>query len=157
MEFNPKVLKFFFDYLISRKIKLALVLDKAQLFLLFFLFCSYNIVSFLLDQFGLAIEYEKTEVFYFSRSYGVFNPPLLDLSSIGGLILTLKTIWQYLGFIFNRKLIFCQHIDFYTNKALSTVKSMKILGNSTYRLLPYQKCLLYRNCILPIVLYGFSL
>ena len=33
-----------------------------------FLFYSYNIVSSILDQFGLVIEYEKTEVFHFSRS-----------------------------------------------------------------------------------------
>ena len=57
-----------------------------------FLFCSYIIVSSLLNQFSLAIEHEKTEVFYFSRSYEDFNPPLLDLSSIGGPTLTLKTI-----------------------------------------------------------------
>ena len=45
-----------------------------------FLFCNYNIVSFLLDQFGLAIEHEKTKVFYFSRSHGNFNLSPLDLS-----------------------------------------------------------------------------
>ena len=33
-----------------------------------FLFCSYNIVSSLLDQFSLAIEHRKTKVFHFSRS-----------------------------------------------------------------------------------------
>ena len=31
------------------------------------LFCSYNIVSNLLTKFGLVVEYEKTEVFHFSR------------------------------------------------------------------------------------------
>ena len=45
-----------------------------------FLFCKYNIVSFLLDQIGLAIEHEKTKVFYFSRSHGNFNLSPLDLS-----------------------------------------------------------------------------
>ena len=34
---------------------------------------------------------------------------------------------------------------------------MKLLGNSTRELLSYNKHLLYRTCILPIVLYGFSL
>jgi len=51
------------------------------------LFCSYNILSKLLDSFGLAIEYSKTEIFHFSRSQGAFNPPPLDLSIIGGPIL----------------------------------------------------------------------
>ena len=34
---------------------------------------------------------------------------------------------------------------------------MKMLGNSTRGLLPYQKRLLYRTCILPITLYRFPL
>jgi len=37
------------------------------------LFCSYNILSKLLDSFGLVIEYSKTEIFHFSRSQDVFN------------------------------------------------------------------------------------
>ena len=48
------------------------------------LFCSYQIVSSLLDRFGLMLEYGKMEVFYFSRSSGFFNPPSLNLSPIGG-------------------------------------------------------------------------
>jgi len=48
------------------------------------LFCSYNILSKLLDSFGLIIEHSKTEIFHFSRSQGVFNPPPLDLSLLGG-------------------------------------------------------------------------
>ena len=56
-------------------------------------FCSYNIISSLLDQFGLVIEYGKTEVFHFSRSYGFFNSPLLDLSLTRGPVLFLKTTW----------------------------------------------------------------
>jgi len=72
-------------------------------------------------------------------------------------ILYLKDTWKCLGFIFNRKLTFCQHIKFYTNKALSMVKYMKILGNLIYGLLLYQKCLFYKTCILPIALYGFPL
>jgi len=40
---------------------------------------------------------------------------------------------------------------------LSTVKSMKMLSNLMWGLLPYQKHLLYRTCILSITLYGFSL
>ena len=32
------------------------------------LFCSYSIMSSLFNQFGLVIEYDKSEVFYFLRS-----------------------------------------------------------------------------------------
>ena len=54
------------------------------------LFCNYNVLSKLLDSFGLIIEHSKTEVFHFSRSQGSFNPPPRDLSMIGGLILRPK-------------------------------------------------------------------
>jgi len=65
------------------------------------LFCSYNILSNLLDSFGLIIEHSKTEIFHFDRSHGPFNPPPLDLSPIGGPILRPKESWKYLGFIFD--------------------------------------------------------
>jgi len=48
------------------------------------LFCSYNVLSKLLVDFNLVIEHGKTEVFHFNRSHGIFNPPPLNLSSIGG-------------------------------------------------------------------------
>ena len=51
------------------------------------LFCSYNILSKLLDSFGLLIKHSKTEIFHFNRSHGPFNPPPLDLSPLGGPIL----------------------------------------------------------------------
>jgi len=121
------------------------------------LFCSYNILSKLLDKFGLIVEHSKTDIFHFNRSHGVFNPLPLDLSSIGGPVLKPKDLWKYLGFIFDRKLNFHQYIDFYSNKAISTVKYMKLLGNLSRNINPIQKCLLYRCCILSIVLYGFQL
>jgi len=54
------------------------------------LFCSYNILSSLLDKFGLNIEHSKTETFHFNRSHGTFYPPPLDLLPLGGPILDPK-------------------------------------------------------------------
>ena len=122
-----------------------------------YLFCSYNILSKLLGSFGLIIEHSKTEIFHFNRSHGPFNPPPLDLSPLGGSILQPKESWRYLGFIFDRKLSFHKHIDHYANKAMSMVKCMKLLGNSSRGISLVQKRLLYRCCTLPIVLYGFQL
>ena len=121
------------------------------------LFCSYNVLSKLLDSFGLIIKHVKTEIFHFNRSHGVFNPPPLDLSPIGGPILCSKDTWKYLGFIFDQKLTFHQHIDHYSNKAISMVKYMKLLGNSLQGINPIQKRQLYRCCVLPIALYSFQL
>ena len=121
------------------------------------LFCSYNVLSKLLDSFGLVIEHLKTENFHFSRSQEFFNPPPLDLSPIGEPILRPKDTWKYLGFIFNRKLMFHKHINHYSNKTISTVKCIKLLGNLSRGINPLQKQLLYRSCVLPIALYGFQL
>ena len=95
------------------------------------LFCSYNVLTRLLNKFRLTIEHMKTETFHFNRLHGTFNLPSLDLSSIGGPILRPKDSWKYLRFIFDWKLIFHQHINFYSNKAISIVKCMKLLGNSS--------------------------
>jgi len=45
------------------------------------LFCSYNVA---LIDFGLLVKHSKTEIFHFSRSIGLFNPPSLDLSYLDG-------------------------------------------------------------------------
>ena len=104
-----------------------------------FLFYSYNIVSSLLEKFGLIMKYGKTEMFYFLRLHGAFDPSPLDLSILGGPILYLRETWKYLDFIFDRKLLFYQHVNFYANKAISMVKYIKILGNSSCGLIPHQK------------------
>jgi len=121
------------------------------------LYCSYNSLTNLLEKFGLVVEHSKTEIFHFNRFYGVFNPPPLNLSPLGRNILLPSNTWKYLGFIFNRKLTFHQHVDFYTNKAIFTVKYTKLLGNSSHGINFLQKRFLYRSCILPIALYGFQL
>jgi len=103
------------------------------------LFCSYNVFFNLLIKFSLMIEHSKTEVFHFNRPHGLFNPPPLNLSLIGGPILCPKNSWKYLGFIFDQKLTFHQHINFYSNKAISTVKCMRLLGNLSRGINPIQK------------------
>jgi len=65
------------------------------------LFCSYNILSSLLDKFGFNIEYSKTELFHFNRSHRTFNPPPLNLLPLEGPVLYPKNSWKYLGFIFD--------------------------------------------------------
>jgi len=122
-----------------------------------YFYYSYNIIFFLLEQFGLIVEHEKMEVFYFSRLHGIFDPSSLDFSQIEGLILHPKELWKYLRFIFNKKLTFHQHIKYYANKALSIVICIKMLGNSMHRLLLYQKYLCYKSCILFIIFYSFPL
>ena len=121
------------------------------------LFCSYNVISSILLKYGLIIKHRKTDAFYFTRPHGTFNPPPLNLTPIGGPLLFPKETWKYLSFIFDCKLIFRNYIEFYHNKAISTIKYMKLLGNSTRGINPLQKRKLYRCCTLPIALYEFQL
>jgi hypothetical protein len=62
-----------------------------------------------------------------------------------------------LGFWFDRKLTFEEHVRFYTTKALTTVTAMRMLGNSMRGLSPRNKCILYHACVLPIAMYGHRL
>jgi len=91
---------------------------------------SYSIVSDLMASFGLVMEHDKLEIFHFSRAHNDSNPQL-DLSAIGAPILKPKTYWRYLGFYFDRRLSFKEHVRFYSTKALTTVKAMGMLGNSS--------------------------
>jgi len=121
-----------------------------------FLLCGYNIMSKILINAGLVMEHNKTKLFHFTRTCHSPNP-FIDLSSVEGPVISPKPIWQYLGFYFGRRLNFNYHTHFYVTKCLSTLNAMKLLGNSSRGLLPIQKYLLYRTCILPIALYGFQL
>ena len=120
------------------------------------LYSSYRVVTDLMVTFGLVMEHDKSEIFHFSRAHNDLNPEL-DLSAISALTLKPKTYWRYLGFYFDRRLFFKEHVQYYSTKALFTVKAMGMLGNSTRGLLPLQKHLLYRSYVVPIATYGFRL
>ena len=44
--------------------------------------CSYSVIADLMGSFGLVMEYDKSEIFHFSRIHNDTNPEL-DLSAIG--------------------------------------------------------------------------
>ena len=106
------------------------------------------------------LEHSKTEVFHFDRSSREGNGPPLVLEGVQGvedLKIEPKAIWRYLGFFFDTKLMFREHVRFYSTKSLTTVKAMGMLGNSTRGLSPSQKRKLYHTCVLPIATYGYRL
>jgi hypothetical protein len=120
---------------------------------------AYKILFELMTASGLVLEHDKTELFHFTRANSGFDRPL-DLGYApytGGNPLRPKTFWRYLGFWFDRKLTFPEHVRFYTTKALTTVMAMRMLGNSTRGLSPRNKRILYRACVLPIATYSHRL
>ena len=84
------------------------------------------------------LEHDKTELMHFDRSNDLEDNPSLDLSRIPG-VEGRKQFWRYLGFFFDRKLTFREHVRFYSTKALTTFKAMGALGNSVRGLSPKQK------------------
>lgn len=120
---------------------------------------AYEIIFDLFTKAGLVLEHNKTELFHFTRARGGFDRAL-DLGYApytGNTPLKPKTFWRYLGFFFDRKLSFQEHLRFYTTKALTTVMAMGMLGNSTRGLTPRNKRILYRACVIPIATYGHRL
>ncbi|KXN91593.1 hypothetical protein AN958_00358, partial [Leucoagaricus sp. SymC.cos] len=101
----------------------------------------------------------KSELFHFSCHKNDDNLPI-DLGYapyMGNSLLHPKTFWRYLGFYFDCQLTFHEHVQYYLTKAISTVCTMRILGNLLRSLSPMQKCLLYRSCMVLIATYGFCL
>ncbi|CAA7270779.1 unnamed protein product [Cyclocybe aegerita] len=120
---------------------------------------AYKIIYLLFVAFALILEHDKTELFHFSCPRDAYNPSL-DLGyapHMGDTPLTPKTYWRYLGFYFDRRLTFHEHVRYYATKAFTTVQAMRMLGNSTRGLLPKQRRLLYRSCVVPIATYSYRL
>jgi hypothetical protein len=123
------------------------------------LIAAYEWIVRAFTSLGLVLEHDKSEAFHFSRARG-FTPLSIDLGYApytGATPLRPKPVWRYLGFFFDRKLQFKEHIRYYSTKALSTVRAMGMLGNSVRGLDPMQKRLLYRSCVVPVMTYGLRL
>ena len=120
---------------------------------------AYTLLLSLFVALGLVLEHSKTEYFIFDRSHSNYSPPL-DLGYApytGDNPLKPNLYWKYLGFYFDHKLLFHEHVHFYSTKALSSVKAIKMLGSSTRGLPPREKHLLYCSCVLLIATYGYQL
>jgi len=93
------------------------------------LYSSYRVATNLMVLFGLVMEYDKLEIFHFSRVYNNSNLEL-NPSAISTSTLKFKTYWRYLCFYFDQYLSFKKHVCYYFTKALFTIKVMSMLENS---------------------------
>jgi Reverse transcriptase (RNA-dependent DNA polymerase) len=108
---------------------------------------------------GLVLEHTKSKVFHFTRARGDPDLPI-DLGFqpfMGDTPLKPRVTWWYLGFFFDWKLLFREHILFYTTRALTTVSAMGMLGNSVWGLIPAHKRVLYRSYVVPVMTYSLCL
>ena len=116
--------------------------------------------------FGLLFEDSKTELFhsrpYMTQSRGkrIFNGNLPSCTIRGptGDPITIcpSKRWCYLGSIFDLYLKYSPHVDWWTNKAHSTLRAMKMLSNSVRGLTPSNKRRMYLTVVLPVLTYGFQ-
>lgn len=80
---------------------------------------AYAFIHTAFTALGLVLEHDKSEAFHFSRAQR-FSNPAIDLGFApytGESPLKPKVTWRYLGFFFDRKLLFKEHVRFYSTKA----------------------------------------
>jgi len=120
---------------------------------------AYAVLLCLFVAVGLVLEHTKTKYFIFDCLHSDYSPPI-DLGYVlytGENLLRPNLHWRYLGFYFDRKLLFHEHVGYYSTKSLSLVKAMKMLGSSTRGLSSREKRLFYCSCVLLIATYGYCL
>jgi hypothetical protein len=104
---------------------------------------------------GLVMEHDNNKLFHFTRARTGWDRPInLGFAPfMDETPLKPNRFWHYLGFFFDRKLTFQEHVQYYTTKSYTTVVVMRMLGNSAWGLSPKNKWILYHACVLPIATY----
>ena len=118
-----------------------------------------------LSNIGLQVEASKTELMHFfafeltaARRLAISHQPSLDFTWRGvHYEIPPSARWRYLGFFFTPTLDFSFHVQFYTNKAFSTIRACLMLGNSVRGIGPRQRTHAYQACVLSVLTYGLPL
>ena len=118
-----------------------------------------------LTDIGLQVEASKTELMHFF-AFELSAAWQLAIVQQPHLTFTWKQVaydihpaprWRYLGFFFTPTLDFSYHVQFYTNKAFSTIRACTMLGNSVCGIGLRQCAHVYQACILSVLTYGLAL
>jgi hypothetical protein len=82
---------------------------------------AYGFIHNAFSSLGLVLEHDKSKAFHFSRVQRFSNPAIdLGFAPYGEATpLKPKPVWRYLGLFFDRKLLFREHVRFYSTKASS--------------------------------------
>ena len=118
-----------------------------------------------LSDIGLQVEASKTELIHFfafeltaARRLAIDHQPSLDFTWRSTKYnIRPSPLWRYLGFFFTPTLDFSYHVQFYTNKAFSTIRACSMLGNSVRGIGPRQRAHAYQACVLSVLTYGLPL
>ena len=118
-----------------------------------------------LSDIGLQVEASKTKLIHFfafelmaARCLAITHQPHLTFTwRMIPFDISPSPIWRYLGFFFTPSLDFSYHVQFYTNKAFSTIRACSMLGNSVRSIGPHQRAHAYQACVLSVLTYGLPL
>ncbi|KAF8675692.1 hypothetical protein AX14_005027 [Amanita brunnescens Koide BX004] len=118
-----------------------------------------------LSDIGLQVEASKTELIHFfayelsaARRLAIMHQPHLTFTwRMVPFDISPSPLWRYLGFFFTPSLDFSYHVQFYTNKAFSTIRACNMLGNSVRGIGPQQRAHAYQACALSVLTYGLPL
>ena len=160
-------LKFFVDdgaFMVAAPLKSTLARNITQEELnTVYLQVMFKTLNVDLEQVGLGVEADKVELMHFYKKRKPWRPdrpwgPDLMIG-IGRTVHNImpKSSMQYLGFYLDPKLSFKSHVQFYATKAVSTVGTLTMLGNSLRGFTPTQKCQLYVAHVIPLMCYGAHL
>ena len=118
-----------------------------------------------LSDLGLQVETSKTELIHFfafeltaSRRLATPHQPHLTFTwHMKDFDIHPVARWRYLGFYFTPNLDFSFHVQFYANKAFSTIRACNMLGSSVHGVGPKQRAHAYQACALSVLTYGLPL
>ncbi|KAF8686199.1 hypothetical protein AX14_003859 [Amanita brunnescens Koide BX004] len=118
-----------------------------------------------LSDLGLQVEASKTELIHFfafeltaSRRLAIsYQPHLTFTWRMQNFDIPPCERWRYLGFYFTPNLDFSFHVQYYANKAFSTIRACNMLGSSVRGIGPQQRAHAYQACALSVLTYGLAL
>jgi hypothetical protein len=119
---------------------------------------GFKLVSQRLAEVGLPIDKDKCEAMHFTRRRGlgspVFRPTMPDGTRLH---VTARETMRWLGFFFDRRLAWGQHVKIMCNRAHSKIKALRILSNSVSGMRLNNLRQLYMSIVDPVLTYGAPL
>lgn len=114
------------------------------------------LISQFLNKWKLELNTNKCEAIFFTRNRAPRKLPNRSLI-LNGANLEWKTSVKYLGIVLDKRITLKTHIEFILNKCNNVVKLLYPLLCRKSKLSFFNKLLLYKAMILPIIIYGAPL
>jgi hypothetical protein len=119
---------------------------------------NFKLVVSRLHDVGMPVDKGKCDAMHFTRKRGLGSPAFCpEMPNGEKLHVTAQKNMHWLGFFFDRQLLWTQHVDIMCNRAMSKVHGLKILGNSVKGMRLDNRRQLFNTIIIPVLTYGVPL